>query len=130
MIKKSIIIRDAETGKITQICDVRDLTVEKFHSFTEQAQANVAEIEKEKRAAKEEERSNDLQEKRKLQDQIDNLTKIICHLLGYEELEENEILVLLGKEDPEVAEEELIEVEEPFIEPLEEEPHEETSEQE
>ena len=95
MKKPVIFIYDNRTGKLIQVCDVRDLTSEQFASFNKEAKKNLKEKLKEEteKARELEKQYNEDQDK--INKELANLKKVCKHLLGWEELSNLELELIL-----------------------------------
>ena len=96
MVKKAILIYDARSGKLTQVCDVRDLELAKFDNFKKEAKENIKAIIKEqdeREAKREEEHQREISN---LKLEINSLKLLIANLYGFVEFEESDIKKELG----------------------------------
>ena len=95
MKKQAIFIYDPKSKKLVEVCDLRALSPEQFDSFVREAKKNAQEL---INAKEEKERIKDLEHQKvinDLQEQINNLSAIIKHILGYENLEDDVIQDIL-----------------------------------
>ena len=95
MKKPVILIFDPETEKVIQVCAVRDLEPAKFIEFTKIAEKNMKEKMQNAALEKETEKQQRNNEIDNLQRQINELRHLVQHLLGIEELSDEDIAKLL-----------------------------------
>ena len=105
MVKKTILIYDARSGKLTQVCDVRDLELAKFDNFKKEAKENIKAIikEQDEREAEKEKKYNETIDD--IQKRIMQLNLAIRYLLGWKEISDEDLKALLHAEEEPIEEE-------------------------
>lgn len=95
MKKPVIFIYDNETGKLIQVCDVRDLTSEQFAKFSTEAKKNLKEKLKEETEKKLEFDATYDRDQKNIGKELHDLKRVLKHLLGWEELDNLELESIL-----------------------------------